>query len=213
PPPATGDDDAAGANQPPAEDDEPPPDGAEKFVEDFQIDFARDLLQGATAMHRRELMQQRHDWLAQRKGAEEQKIAGALAKLNIDWSTGPRVTGARLVAHITTDKPQNKVTAGDAIAVTGTVTNSGTAPAYQVHARAKNDDWTFEGAELVFGKIDPGQTKPFTAYIKTAKDAETRIDQVEWEFTEQNGTKVDAPVTNVAIEGLPRPQFAYAYQL
>src|SRR5262249_8806132 len=50
-------------------------------------------------------------------------------------------------------------------------------------------------------------------YIKTAKDAETRIDQVEWEFTEQNGTKVDAPVTNVAIEGLPRPQFAYAYQL
>jgi carboxyl-terminal processing protease len=200
-------------NQAPPEDEDPPADGTEKFVEDFQIDFARDLLQGATAMHRREVMQQRHEWLVARKAAEEQKIAGALAKLNIDWSTGPKGAGARLVAHVTTDKPQNKVTAGDVIAVTGTVTNSGTAAAYQVHARAKNDDWTFEGAELVFGKIDPGQTKPFTAYIKTAKDAETRIDQIDWDFTEENGAHVDAPVTNVAVEGLPRPQFAYAYQL
>ncbi len=164
-------------------------------------------------MHRRDVLKERKDFLAKRKVDEEQKIGGALAKLGIDWSTGPKAPGAKLVAHVSTDKQGNHVTGGDVIAITGQVTNSGTAPAYQVHAVAKNDDWTFEGTELVFGKIDPGQTKSITVYSKTSKDAETRTDQLEWNFSEENGVKVDAPVTNIAIEGLPRPQFAYAWQL
>ena len=196
-----------------ADDDDAPPDGSEKFVEDFQMTFARDFLQGATAMHRHDLLRERKDFLAKRRVDEEQRIATALAKLGIDWSTGPRTPGAKLVAHVSTDKQGNRVTAGDVIAITGQVTNAGTAPAYQVHAVAKNDDWTFEGAELVFGKIDPGQTKTYTTYMKTLKESETRTDQLEWSFSEANGAKVDAPVTNIALEGLPRPQFAYAYQL
>jgi carboxyl-terminal processing protease len=215
--PAANDDDEDAAATP--EDDEQPADGSERFVEDFQIDFARDLVQNATSARRKDLLHERKDFLARKNVEEEGKISAALARLGVDWSTAPAgaakvaVSGPRLVAHVTTDKAQNKVAAGDVIAITGQVTNSGSMPAYQVHARAKNDDWTFEGVELAFGKIDPGQTRSFTAYVKTPKDAETRTDQLDWDFTEAGGSKVDAPVTNVALEGQPRPQFAYTYQL
>ncbi len=195
------------------EDEEPPAESGDRFVEDFQIKFARELVAAATAGTRGELLKETRAFLSRRKMEEEARIAAKLAKLGVDWTAGPKIPGARLVANITTDKAGNKVVAGDVIAIQGTVVNQGTQTAYQVHARARNDDWAFEGTELVFGRIDPGQSKSFTAFVKTGKDAETRIDQLEWEFTEANGTHVDAPVTNVAIQGLPRPQFAYTYQL
>jgi carboxyl-terminal processing protease len=195
------------------EEDDTPQEVGDNFKEDFQIRFARELVASGKATSRSELIKETKPFLAHRKAEEEAKIAAALGKLGIDWSVGPAQPGAHLVAHITTDKPSNKVTAGEVIAIQGSVTNNGTAPAYQVHARGKNDDWTFEGVELVFGRVDPGQTRNFTAYVKVATDAETRVDQVEWDFTEAGGAKVDAPVTMVAIDGLPRPQFAYTYQL
>jgi carboxyl-terminal processing protease len=159
------------------------------------------------------MLRETHAFVQKRKAEEEARIAGALARLHIDWSVGAKLAGARLTANITTDKPGNKVPAGETIAITGQVTNNGTAPAYQVHARARNDNWTFEGTELVFGRIDPGQSKTFTAYVKTPKDLETRVDELEWEFTEAGGARVDSPVTNIAVVGMPRPQFAYTWQI
>jgi carboxyl-terminal processing protease len=187
----------------------------DRFVEDFQIRFARELVAAAPGGGTRsDLLRDTKGYVTRRKGEEEARISSALAKLGIDWTVGARAAGQpRLVAHIRSDKPENRVKAGEEIAITGQVTNSGTSPAYQVHARARNDDWSFEGAELVFGRVDPGQTKSFTVRLRVPQDAETRIDELQWEFTEAHGAPVDAPVTNVAVQGQPRPQFAYTYQL
>src|SRR5262249_29720412 len=152
-PPADEDPDAPAI---PDEEDDPTPDGSEKFVEDFQITFARDLVANVRSQHRKDLIAETRGFVQKRKGEEEQRIVAALGKLNIDWTAAAaRAPGAHLVTTVTTDKQGNKVLAGDTIAITGTVTNTGSAPAYRVEAVAKNDDWSFEGTELVFGKIDP----------------------------------------------------------
>src|SRR5204862_645003 len=121
--------------------------------------------------------------LAHRKAEEEVRIAAALARLDVDWSAGERLPGARLVTTFTTDKPGNKVLAGEPLMVRGTVTNTGTAPAYQVHARARTDDWSFDGTELPFGRIDPGQSHTFTAFVNVPASAGSRVDRLDWDVS------------------------------
>lgn len=189
---------------------EPQTDG---FHEDFEIQFARDLVASASANRRTDLLAQGKKFIQQRRHEEEVKIAGALAKIGVDWNPGQKGAEAKLAATFSTDKPQNRVAAGDVVAITGSVTNSGTGPAFQVHAHAKSDDYVFDDVELVFGKINPGETKSFTTYVKVDKNAATKVAEVEWEFTEANGARVESKPLKVVIEGLPRPQFAYTYQL
>ena len=205
PQPADDGDDSDGANP----DDDTQADG-NAFKEDFEITFARELVASTTAVRRKDALRDAKSFIARRKGEEEGRIASALSKLGVDWAAG-KSAGAHLQATVTTDKPGNKVKAGEIMAIVGTVTNTGSAPAYQVHARAKSDDWAFDGLELVYGKVDPGQHKSFTAWVKLPKDVDTRMDDITWEFI--GGERVEAAPTKVAIEALPRPEFAYSYQL
>jgi carboxyl-terminal processing protease len=188
----------------------------DRFVEDFNITFARDLVASGQSARRKDLLRETRGLVQKRKAEEEARVAAALGKLGIDWSQAQAQAqgkpGAKLTAVVTTDRPGNKVLAGDTIAITGSVTNSGAAPAYQVHGVAGND-WAFEGTELVFGKIDPGQTRTFTAYVKVPKATDSRVDELSWSFLTADGSHVDVAPTKITMEGLPRPQFAYAYQL
>ncbi len=191
-------------------DDEAPPE--DDFVEDWEIKFARDYVAEALVMRRRDMLTQRKSFVTKRRGEEDAKIAEALKGLAIDWSAD-KATGAKLAAVITTDKAANEVKAGDIVSITGTVTNNGTGPAFQVRAHAETDDYTFENTELVFGKVDAGASKTFTARVRVHKAAESRVDGINWLFSEANGTRVDVERFKVAVKGRPRPQFAYTYQL
>jgi carboxyl-terminal processing protease len=209
----------------PADDDEEDGDGAaaqegddaeepvDGFVEDFEIQFARDFVVSSGASARRsDSLTGSRAYVQKRRSEEDVKIAQALTKIGIDWSTG-KASGAKLQASFTTDRVGNKVVAGDVIAMTGTVSNIGSAPAYRVHAWTKSDDWTFEDREFAFGRIDPGQSRSFTTFVKVSKGAVTRMDEVTFELSEHNNAKGEAPPAKVAIEGQARPLFAYTYQL
>ncbi|MBI4509314.1 MAG: PDZ domain-containing protein [Deltaproteobacteria bacterium] len=192
--------------------DEEAPLPTDRFVEDFQIQFARDYaLQGSTK--RSDMLPRSKGFVQKRRAEEEEKISAALAKLGIDWTVGPKTSGTKLVASFTTDRDGNKVLAGEAIAVTGVVTNHGTAPAYRVHGYMKSDDYSFEDTELVFGRIDPGASRSFTAYIKVPMSAATRVDEIDMVFSEAGGAKVGAQPLKVVVDGQKRPLFAYTYQL
>jgi carboxyl-terminal processing protease len=185
----------------------------EQFVEDYEIQLVRDFVAQAAGGRRTEVLAQSRAFVQKRRTEEEAKITGALSKLQIDWAPGAKGAAPRLAATITSDKNQNVVAAGDVIAITGTVQNSGEGPAYRVHAHAKSDDFAFEDTELVFGRIDPGQSRSYTTYVKLPKDAVSRMNEVVWEFSEEHGAPVAAAPSKIAIEGQARPQFAYTYQL
>ncbi len=191
------------------------PDPLDNFTEDWEIRFARDYVASMTSSKRTEMIKDGRKYVAAKRTEEEGRIAAALAKLGIDWSAGKNAgaTKPKLVATFATDKPQNLVNAGQVVAITGTVTNSGDGTAYQVHASADSDDWSFEGTEMLFGKLAPGESRTFTQYVKVDKDAVSRVDTLEWKFTEANSAPVEAPALKVTLNGLPHPQFAYTYQL
>ncbi len=203
-------DDEQGAEGPPIEEIEPLED---EFVEDFEIELARDLIATTTANQRTAMLETAKTLLAQRRTIAEKKLVEELAKLGVDWAGPSSRTepATRLEVRISTDKPTYK--AGDTATVTGTVTNRGTGPAYRVHARIQADDPVFEDGELVFGQLAPGETRTWSVQIKVPEEARDRMDQLSFEFIEARNATVSAAPVEVRVVAADRPVFAYTYQL
>ena len=191
----------------------------DKFVEDFEIQFARDLVAQAKGWHRREVLASSKPFFVKREQDEQAHVADALKKIGVDWtsiaSAGKPVGEPDLVASVSTDKPKNEVKAGELIKLTTKVTNKGNGPAGQLRAMIKGDDGLFEGREFVFGRVNPGETRSFTVSVKVPRDALDRMDPLSLDFTEELGrkTKIDSDGITLKVDGPPRPVFSYAYQL
>jgi carboxyl-terminal processing protease len=96
------------------------------------------------------------------------------------------------------------------------VANEGSAPAYRVRAITDSDYRYFDERELMFGRIDPGETQTYDLHLSVAEHELSRTDRIDFHFFEHGGAKLaSASQTSVDIsaEGLPRPQFAYGFQV
>lgn len=206
-------DDADDGDDGEEDDDALPPDD-DKFVEDWQIDFARDLLAQAKGWHRHEVMDSSKGYFQKRAAEEQAKVAAALAKLNVDWQPVKDAQGTpKLAATLETVPADGKVPAGDKLQLKATVTNTGDGPAAQVRAITKSDDLYLADREFVFGRVDPGQSRSWTVPVKVYKGALTRQDVLDLDVSDEHDHKAEAPPATVTIAGLSRPRFAYSYQL
>ncbi len=191
--------------------DEPPDD---EVVEDFEIRLARDLAALGQNANRSAVLKASKKLLDTLQTSEDQKLATVLHKLGVDWTkpSRPVPSKAQLQANIKL-VPQGTAKAGQQVQIVGTVTNSGQGSAYQVHARVQSDDGSFNDTELVFGRIDPGQTRVWTSYAKIPKDSIDRLDALRFEFREAHGAKVKVQPVKLQIEAAKQPIFAYSHQL
>jgi len=124
--------------------------------------------------------------------------------------------------------------------VTVSVTNKGKLPIYRLRAITKSDNHSYDERELVFGRVDPGQTREATtplgpcvvpekradeatsASVKSGKeerecrvpmDSSTREDVVRIKFSAEGGEPPPDAEIRPTVEELPRPTFAYTYQI
>ena len=210
---ADDDDDGPAIDQDNDEDENPTDPDA--LVEDYEVDFARDLVSQAKGWKRREVLTSSKSFFDKKLGEEQTRIVDALKKLGVDWTPVGNGPAPTLVGAVTTDRPQNAVAAGETIKFTAKITNKGPGVAGQVRATLKGDDPFFDGRELVFGRIKPGETRSFTVPVKMPKDALTRVDPLHLEVTEEHGAKttLDANELLVRVDGPARPIYSYAYQL
>ncbi len=186
----------------------------DSFVMDFEIGLARDLVASATSATRKGMIKGAKSIVQKTRAEQQAKLTAALSKLGVDWSATPQgvAGGAKLQAEIKLD-PSGTVHSGDTVKILGTVTNSGTAPAYQAFAQIKADDRVFDETELVFGKVNPGQTRTWTSYVKVPEDAPDRIDQLSFHIRDAGGQTADAQPIKLRVQAAERPVFAYSYQL
>ncbi|MGZ3441215.1 MAG: COG1361 S-layer family protein, partial [Polyangia bacterium] len=196
------------------EEDENPTD-PDALVEDYEVDFARDLVSQAKGWKRREVLSSSKAFFDKKLADEQARIVEALKKLGIDWTPVGGAAAPTLVGTVSTDKPQNAVAAGETIKFTAKITNKGPGMAGQVRATLKGDDPFFEGREFAFGRIKPGETRTFVVPVKLPKDALTRTDPLRLEVTEEHGAKttLDTNELLVKIDGPQRPIYSYAYQV
>lgn len=190
------------------------PDDDDTFVEDFDIQYARDLLASVHGWKRHEVIASAKDFFSRKQGEEVARLTEALRKLGVDWTpVGPQQAPAKLVAKITSDKPGNEAKAGETMRLTATVTNQGAGVAGQVRAQLKSDFFLFDEREFIFGRIAPGETRTWTLPVKVPKDTLPRQDVVKATFSEEHNQAPAAQEFQVKLGGVARPKFAYSYQL
>jgi len=197
------------------DEDENPTD-PDALVEDYEVDFARDLVSQAKGWKRREVLASSKTFFDKKLAEEQARIVDALKKLGIDWTpVGGGGAAPTLVGTVTTDRPQNAVAAGDTIKFTAKITNKGPGMAGQVRATLKADDPFFDGREFAFGRIKPGETRTFVVPVKLPKDALTRVDPIRLDVVEEHGgkTTLDTNELLVRVDGPQRPIYSYAYQI
>lgn len=222
----------AGTDQGPPDDDQPgddddddglaPEDDFEapaddEFHMDFEIGLARDILAGAGAPTRTQIVKNARRLLEARRADEIKKLTAKLASLGVDWSPAPANTPRpRLRASFRIASASgNTIKAGQDVELIGTVTNTGSVPAYRVHARTQaDDDSVFSDAEQVFGKIDPGKSRTWTTYLKVPDNALDRFDYLTFDLLDAHG-KLSSPPSPLAVQvrAADRPVFAYSHQL
>ena len=204
--------DAKDAKTAPPDDTDDPPD-EDEIVEDFEIRFAKDLVSSVSASTRPKLVAGASRLVAKVRGDEEKKLVAALGTIGVDWSAPVAQTDNANLDVSLAVSPAGAVKAGQELAVTATVKNTGAGAAWRVLPRISAEDPVFEDVELPIGKIGPGETKTYTTKIKLPQDAADRVDRLAVEVREARGAGSHVIPAELRVEALPRPVFAYSWQL
>lgn len=192
---------------------------ADLLLRDAEIRMARDLVIWAPSSNRQDILAHIDEFVAEQEKIESARITKSLGKRGVDWSSGPKPEAgqaAELRVAIKMDKKDNTIQGGESGTLTMSITNSGNAPAYQVRALTDSDYSYFDERELIFGRIDPGQTRTATLKLSVSEHELTRTDRIAFDVFEEHDaklTKGSQRTIDVSAQGLPRPDFAFAYQI
>ena len=214
----------------------------DEFQLDFPIAFARDLSAKLPAGKRSDQLRGVKAFLDAAQERQMQAVAADLSKLGFDWSRPPKDAkngpeSKDYEVRVETDRKQDTVIAGQPMLLKVTVKNNGKAPIYRLRAVTKSDGGYYDEKELIFGRVDPGQSRTATAPLgwcdiegrrlgstrplpedakrtcKLPMDADTRQDVVKLRFHAEGGEPPADALFHPTVQSLPRPVFAYTYQI
>ena len=199
------------AGQAPEDDDDDPSD-EDGVVVDYQIEFCRDMLVHANATDRRQQLQQAKPFVEQRRAAELERVRKSLEAMGLNWSplaaNAPKGQ-ARVQAEIRAPRTQ----AGGSMEVAVTAHNTGTTPLARLRAYTKSDNAVLDRREFVFGQLLPGEKRTWTVPIKIPRYMPSRRDDVTLKWEDDAGDPLEDARAETDIAELPRPAFAWSYQI
>ena len=179
---------------------------------DYQIEFCRDLLMQATSTDRRQQLTQAKPFVEQRRAGEQEKARKALEAMGVNWSPSPANAPkgqARVQAEIRVPRTQ----AGGTMEMSITAHNTGTQPIYRLRAWTKSEDSVLDRREFVFGQIAPGEKRTWTVPIKIPRYLPSRRDDITVKWEDEAGDPIDDARAESDIAELPRPAFAWSWQV
>lgn len=189
------------------------------LTKDFSVQFTKKLVSSTTSWNRVEILERSKKLLEDIKKANEAEIVEALSAQGIDWRVpkaeklGPGEPSGipKPTARLTLDK--SKVKGGDKVVLTVEVTNEGDGPLYRLWATTECKNPFFDKHELIFGKVEKGQPRSSSVTVELPQAAFDREDDITIKFNELNGYTPKEMSGTIITEALPRPKFAYSYQI
>jgi carboxyl-terminal processing protease len=202
-----------------------PEESAENEQEaEFLTSFSRDLLVKAPRPGRKELLADSASVVAQTSEKELNRAIAELKKIGVDWSVGSDAGPSDV--QVTAEATPSVGQAGEGFELKVKATNTGKAALYRLRAETKSDYPLFNGRELVFGKLLPGESREWTTTLgvctsdkekgrkcKLPEDAPDRADGIRVNFEEAHGHAPTAAEVRTTVKSVERPQFSYQYQV
>ncbi len=185
----------------------------DKFVEDYQIRFARELLKRAPYADRTRLLEGAKTLVAQRHQDEETRLAKRFGELGVDWSNGQPSGTPRAV--VTVSPPSGRdLRAGETVQWTVTVENRGDAPFQRLRAWTQAEkNPLLDRREFVFGTVRPGERRSWAVPVKIPKGTDSRRDEVTLHFEDDAGKAPSDLPTSFGVVEVPKPIFAFTVQV
>jgi carboxyl-terminal processing protease len=177
--------------------------------DDFEATFAADLL-AYVGLPGQAITNAPAAFAGLVKAREDARITAAAAALKTDWRLGPGTTAPRLSLKIEATGG-GPVRAGNQVQVRGTVTNTGAVPAFRVRAVLTSDDPVFDGLEMPFGLVPPGEIRTFDLTVSVPRAAFARTDLVGARLRDDRGDVLlaSAVTTTIDIEARPAPALSF----
>ncbi|MDQ2646207.1 MAG: peptidase S41, partial [Myxococcota bacterium] len=214
----------------------------DEFQLDFPIEVGRDIVLKSQPGKRGDQLRELKPFLEKLQQSELEEVSQDLKKLGIDWSAPPKdypggVKSSDFEVKAETDRTGDTVTAGETMTLKVSVKNKGTAPIYQLRAITKSDGPYYDERELVFGRVNPGETRTATVpfgfcevdgkkpgstrpvpsgaprVCRIPLDADPRADSVMVRFFAEAAEPPRDAELRPTVHGLPQPIFAYTYQI
>lgn len=180
-----------------------------KFEPDFEINIAKEIALELNSAHKIAFSKESLTTVFSRiQKQEEQKLTQALRKLGIDWSKNASDTSHQIDAVATIVDADNLI-AGQDNKFEVTITNTGSAPIYQLLGTTRSDFPPLNLKELAFGKMAPGERITRTLDFKIPKSYSTRTDDVKIIFEDANMQLLGKTATRITVNSLPNPVFAF----
>jgi carboxyl-terminal processing protease len=193
-------------------DDQLDAESQDEIKEDFEVLFARDYLLAAPFLRRDKMLESGKGFVNEKRKGEEERIAGALTALGVDWTPGDPARQAQVVGTL---KPTSdlKIFAGESVQLELTAENRGTEPVRRLRAWSESDNGWLDKREFVFGMLKPGEKKSWSVQVKLPKDMTSRRDGVTVKFQDDHGVLPDGVHSELNFVELPRPAFSFNYQV
>lgn len=186
-----------------------------KLDDDFAVRFARRLLREAT-LAPGAAWESVQAPLKAVQGEQEKILSQTLAAQGIDWQRKPAAGHPQLrVTYFLRkeNKTVSTVKAGEKAELVLTGTNIGTGTFHRLIGQSVAEHGLFANKEFVFGTLAPKEQRSWAVPIELPKHQLTEQIPVTVEFHEGNNTTPAGFQLMVPVEGRPRPQFAYSFQL
>ncbi|HET8541783.1 MAG TPA: MXAN_5808 family serine peptidase [Anaeromyxobacter sp.] len=184
----------------------------DRFVEDYQIRFARELLKRAPFADRARMLEGAKGFVAERHAQEEARLEARLKELGVDW-TQAAAQGTPRAAVTVTPAASRDLRAGETVQWTVTVENKGDGPFRRLRAYTQVEkDPLLDRREFVFGTIRPGERRSWTVPVKLPKGMDTRRDEVTFKFEDEGGKAPPDVTTSFGVVEIPKPVFAFSVQ-
>lgn len=189
-----------------------PPIREDKFERDETIRLAEDMVRGIASPTRAKALEEMGGVLTGLIARQDRRIVEGLEGHGIDWTDGPARPDAAVEVRWELLEKQ-PVLAGEKVKARLTAVNKSQEPLFRLHCLSESDNLAFDGREFIFGRVDPGRTVTRELTIKIPGDSWDRVDQVRFHlFQGSREGRQPEPVT-VATRSLPRPRFAYTWQV
>jgi carboxyl-terminal processing protease len=183
------------------------------LTEDTHVQFAKKIINATIDGKREEILKQLEPTIEDFKKSEEGKILSALSTLDIDWSTGKPGVSPIVTTSLNITPDNGHVNAGSETTIKIGVTNNSESTLFQLRGISESKNPLFDKHEFILGKIEKGLTKTYAKTIKIPENALSREDEFTIKFSALNGNDLKDIKSKITIEALPRPIFAYSYQI
>ena len=201
------------------EEEEPTPEEAlsreerlKRLDNDFYILLAKEILASSTAPSRKDSLGNIQKDIGKITKDQEDKIVDKWKVMGVDWSYyKTSAQNPSVSVNVTPGVPSGN--AGDELEINVEVENTGTEPLYRLHAVTDSENVIFTGKEFIFGKLGPGEKKSWSTKVELPKWSLTRRDDITLEFEDGNDSDIKEYTFSAAIAGLPRPLYAYNYEV